>query len=172
MHSSRPGCTHAASVACPMLVAPQPCLQNSRPATPCTQAVTATRPFVEQALTFLTTTEPALLGKYALGLIAAYYLLPPVARAAAGALRGYAGDVTPASALTTIESEVRPGGCSRRVATPRVPAGCQGCAPGALPQCQSRNVLPPRMTQLMWRLRGAVPGHGGCRPSQAFRQAE
>lgn len=32
----------------------------------CAQAVTTAKPFVEQAVTFLTTTEPALLGQYAL----------------------------------------------------------------------------------------------------------
>lgn len=39
------------------------------------QAVTTAKPLVEQAVTFLTTTEPALLGQYAIGLIAAYYLV-------------------------------------------------------------------------------------------------
>lgn len=40
------------------------------PAWPPPQAVTTAKPFVEQAFTFLTTTEPALLGQYALALVA------------------------------------------------------------------------------------------------------
>lgn len=60
-----------------------------------------------QAITFVTTTEPLLLGEYALGLVAAWYLTPPLLKLAAGALRGYAGDVTPAAALTAVESDVR-----------------------------------------------------------------
>lgn len=69
------------------------------------QAVTTAKPFVEQAITFVTTTEPLLLGEYALGLVAAWYLTPPLLKLAAGALRGYAGDVTPAAALTAVESD-------------------------------------------------------------------
>ncbi len=39
------------------------------------QAVTAAKPALEQALTFLTTTDPIVLGEYALGLAALYYLV-------------------------------------------------------------------------------------------------
>ena len=59
------------------------------------QAVTTAKPFVEQAVTFLTTTEPALLGQYAVAAVAAWYLAPPLLRAGVDALRGYAGDCTP-----------------------------------------------------------------------------
>lgn len=38
---------------------------------------------------------------------AAYYLTPPLLRAGVGLLRGYAGDITPAAALSAVESEVR-----------------------------------------------------------------
>lgn len=69
------------------------------------EAVTTAKPFVDQAINFVTTTEPALLGQYALGLVAAWVLAPPLLKVAAGALRGYAGDVTPAAALTAVESE-------------------------------------------------------------------
>ncbi|EFN57939.1 hypothetical protein CHLNCDRAFT_142036 [Chlorella variabilis] len=69
------------------------------------QAVTATKPFVDQAITFLTTTEPTLLGQYALAVLAAYYLTPPLLRAGVGLLRGYAGDISAAAALTAVESE-------------------------------------------------------------------
>ncbi|KAL4447383.1 hypothetical protein ABPG77_007416 [Micractinium sp. CCAP 211/92] len=69
------------------------------------QAVTTAKPFVEQAINFVTTTEPLLLGEYALGLVAAWYLAPPLLKLAAGAVRGYAGEVTPAAALTAVESD-------------------------------------------------------------------
>jgi urease accessory protein UreF len=71
-----------------------------------TEVVTTAKPFAEQAITFLTTTEPALLGQYALALIAAYYLTPPLLKAGVGFLRGYAGDIAPAAALSAVESEV------------------------------------------------------------------
>jgi hypothetical protein len=70
------------------------------------QAVTTAKPFVEQAFTFLTTTEPLLLGQYALGLVAAYYLAPPLLKAGVGLLRGYAGEISAAAALNTVQSEV------------------------------------------------------------------
>ncbi len=44
-----------------------------------------------QAAYFLTHTDPVTLGEYALGLVAAYYLAPPLLKASFGALRGYAG---------------------------------------------------------------------------------
>ncbi|KAI3428061.1 hypothetical protein D9Q98_006445 [Chlorella vulgaris] len=69
------------------------------------QAVTTAKPFVEQAFTFLTTTEPLLLGQYALGLVAAYYLAPPLLKAGVGLLRGYAGEISAAAALNTVQSE-------------------------------------------------------------------
>ncbi len=60
----------------------------------------------------MTTTEPLLLGEYALGLVAAWYLAPPLLKLAAGAVRGYAGEVTPAAALTAVESDVRRAGAA------------------------------------------------------------
>lgn len=42
---------------------------------PHTQAVSTAKPFVEQAVSFLTTTEPVVLGQYAVALVAAYYLV-------------------------------------------------------------------------------------------------
>lgn len=69
------------------------------------QAVSTAKPFVEQAINFLVTSEPVVLGQYAAGLIAAYYLAPPLLSAGVGLLRGYAGDVTPAAALNAVESE-------------------------------------------------------------------
>ena len=78
---------------------------STRPPLRLPQAVTATKPFVDQAITFLTTTEPTLLGQYALAVLAAYYLTPPLLRAGVGLLRGYAGDISAAAALTAVESE-------------------------------------------------------------------
>ena len=40
---------------------------------------------------------------------AAYYLAPPLLKAGVGFLRGYAGDIAPAAALSAVESEVRLG---------------------------------------------------------------
>ena len=66
------------------------------------QAVSTAKPFLEQAINFLATSEPAALGQYALALVAAYYLLPTALKAGAGVLRGYAGDVSAAAALTAV----------------------------------------------------------------------
>ncbi|KAL4532423.1 hypothetical protein Ndes2437B_g02829 [Nannochloris sp. 'desiccata'] len=47
----------------------------------------------------------AVLAETAVGLVAAYYLLPPVLKASVGALRGYAGDVSPAAALDALSTQ-------------------------------------------------------------------
>ena len=69
------------------------------------QAAEVAKPFVDQAIQFLTTTEPVLLGEYALGLVAAFYLGPPIIKLTLEALRGYAGEVTPAAALDVLSSD-------------------------------------------------------------------
>lgn len=51
------------------------------------KAVTTAKPFVDQALTFLTTTEPSLLAQYAVVAVTAWYLAPPLLRAGVDALR-------------------------------------------------------------------------------------
>ena len=47
-----------------------------------------------QATYFLTHTDPVSLGEYGLGLLALYYLAPPLLKATFGALRGFAGKVS------------------------------------------------------------------------------
>ena len=69
------------------------------------QALTATTPLVKNVIHFVTTTSPVVLAEYGLGLIAAYYLLPPTLGIAAGVLRGYAGDVSPAGALDALSTQ-------------------------------------------------------------------
>lgn len=66
------------------------------------QAVNTAAPFLQQAINFLAASEPAALGQYALALVAAYYLLPTALKAGAGVVRGYAGDVSAAAALTAV----------------------------------------------------------------------
>lgn len=67
-------------------------------------AVSTAKPALDQAAYFLTHTEPVVLAEYALGLVALYYLAPPLFKASFGALRGYAGEVTPAAALDALSS--------------------------------------------------------------------
>jgi rhodanese-related sulfurtransferase len=67
-------------------------------------AVGGARPLLESLLTFVTTAQPATLAECALGLAAAYLLLPSALRLGAGALRGYAGDASPAAALDALAS--------------------------------------------------------------------
>jgi hypothetical protein len=54
---------------------------------------------------FLSSKDPTTLAEYGAGLVAAYYLLPPVLGAVFGSLRGYAGEVTPAAALDAVNNE-------------------------------------------------------------------
>ncbi|KAL4550157.1 hypothetical protein Ndes2526B_g08323 [Nannochloris sp. 'desiccata'] len=51
------------------------------------------------------TANRRMLAETAVGLVAAYYLLPPVLKASVGALRGYAGDVSPAAALDALSTQ-------------------------------------------------------------------
>lgn len=69
------------------------------------QAVAAAKPVLESVLHFLATSSPVTLAETAAVLVAAYYLLPPVLKASAGALRGYAGDVSPAGALDAVSTQ-------------------------------------------------------------------
>lgn len=68
-------------------------------------AVATAKPLLETLVQFLTTSSPTVLAETALGLVAAYYLLPPVLKASSGLLRGYAGDVTPAAALDALATQ-------------------------------------------------------------------
>ena len=64
--------------------------------------------------------------------MAADYLAPPLLRAGVDLLRGYAGDVSPAAALSAVESEVRRGG-----------AGREGGGPEGLPLLRLLLLRPP-----------------------------
>lgn len=68
------------------------------------QAIISTKPLLESFVHFVTTSSPTVLAECTLGLVAAYYLVPPLLKAGVGALRGYAGDVTPAAALDALSS--------------------------------------------------------------------
>jgi len=69
------------------------------------EGVTAAKPLLSQAITFLTTTEPVVLAEYGLGAIALYYLTPALLGGFVGSLRGYAGEVTAAQALDLLASD-------------------------------------------------------------------
>ncbi len=56
---------------------------------------------------------------------AAYYLAPPLLKAGVGFLRGYAGDIAPAAALSAVESEVRLGGGFIRIKSAGDAIRCQ-----------------------------------------------
>ena len=68
-------------------------------------AVATAKPLLESLINFLTTSSPTVLAETAVGLVAAYYLLPPVLKASSGLLRRYAGDVTPAAALDALATQ-------------------------------------------------------------------
>lgn len=64
--------------------------------------VATTKPILSQVVTFLTTTEPVLLGEYALAALGVYLLGPTLLGALVGAARGYAGEITAAAALDQV----------------------------------------------------------------------
>lgn len=68
-------------------------------------AIAAAEPAVKQAYSFLSTTDPAVLAEYALGLVGVAYILPPLARAGLEAARGYAGDMQPTGVLDALVSQ-------------------------------------------------------------------
>lgn len=73
------------------------------------KAVTAvagtTKSLLEYLFTFVTTSSPTVLAETAAGLFVAYFLLPPVLRAAGDSLRGYAGEATPPVVLDALTSK-------------------------------------------------------------------
>lgn len=69
------------------------------------EGVTAAKPFLSQAINFLTTTDPVLLAEYGLGAVALYYLTPALLGGFVGSLRGFAGEVTAAQALDLLASD-------------------------------------------------------------------
>lgn len=68
------------------------------------KTVASTKPLLESLVQFLTTSSPTTLAETAVGLAAAYYLLPPLLKLGFGALRGYGGDVSPAAALDALST--------------------------------------------------------------------
>ncbi|KAI8465256.1 MAG: hypothetical protein J3K34DRAFT_454792 [Monoraphidium minutum] len=67
-----------------------------------TEGATAAKPLLQQALTFLSSSDPATLAQYGLGGIAVYLLSPMLLGGVAGGLRGYAGDIGAVSALEAV----------------------------------------------------------------------
>ena len=59
---------------------------------------------LEYVFTFVTTSSPTVLAETAIGVVAAYYLLPPTLKLASGVLRGYAGEVNPPAVLDALTS--------------------------------------------------------------------
>lgn len=68
-------------------------------------ALRAAQPAVKQAVSFLASTDPAVLAEYALGVVAIGYVLPPLLKKSLEAARGYAGDVQPTAALDALVSQ-------------------------------------------------------------------
>lgn len=62
------------------------------------------RPAFNSALTFVTTTPPDELAKYAAIAVGTYYLAPPVLGVVFGGLRGYAGDISAPAALDLVST--------------------------------------------------------------------
>ncbi|KAL4533072.1 hypothetical protein Ndes2526A_g08525 [Nannochloris sp. 'desiccata'] len=70
------------------------------------EAASSVKPGLERVLSETVGVDgKACLAETAVGLVAAYYLLPPVLKASVGALRGYAGDVSPAAALDALSTQ-------------------------------------------------------------------
>jgi len=69
------------------------------------EAVSVSKPFFDQLVTFVTTSEPVVVAEAGLALVAAYYLAGPLLKGLGGALRGYAGDVSPAAALDVLSTQ-------------------------------------------------------------------
>lgn len=67
--------------------------------------VRASKSLLEMVYQFVTTTQPTVLAEYAAGAVVAYLLLPPLAAAGFGLLRGYAGSVSPAAVLDSMATD-------------------------------------------------------------------
>eukprot|EP00877_Chromochloris_zofingiensis_P012145 jgi/Chrzof1/7184/Cz02g14020.t1 len=63
------------------------------------------QPFLSKAINFLTTTEPVTLAEYGLGVVALYYLGPPLLGAVFGSFRGFAGEISAAQALDSVNND-------------------------------------------------------------------
>ncbi|KAK9846572.1 hypothetical protein WJX81_006817 [Elliptochloris bilobata] len=85
-------------------------LDGARQATSTTGEVLETaRPTVDSTVSTvsstLATTDPVVLAEYAAGLVALYYLGPPLLKGIFGSLRGYAGNISPAAALDAVSND-------------------------------------------------------------------
>lgn len=66
------------------------------------KAITAATPVVNNFAKFVSSNDPVTLGEYALGAVALFYLLPPVLGLFGGSLRGFAGEITAAQVLDSL----------------------------------------------------------------------
>lgn len=69
------------------------------------EAVTVSKPLFDQLVTFVTTSEPVVVAEAGLAVVVAYYLAGPLLKGLGGALRGYAGQVSPAAALDILSTQ-------------------------------------------------------------------
>lgn len=69
------------------------------------EAVNVSKPFFDQLVTFVTTSEPVVVAEAGFAAVAAYYLAGPFLKGLGGALRGYAGDISPAGALDVLSTQ-------------------------------------------------------------------
>ncbi|GAB4818558.1 hypothetical protein N2152v2_005604 [Parachlorella kessleri] len=120
----------AISAAEPVLKASLEGVQKSLNVDPAALSATteAASSFSKQAIDFLTSTDPARLGEDALALVAIAYGVPPLAGASLKALRGYAGEVLPTTALDNLVSQggnvlvdIRPAKEKESVGVPDLP---------------------------------------------------
>jgi rhodanese-related sulfurtransferase len=69
------------------------------------EATSAATPYINKAYAFTTSTEPILLGEYAIGAFAIYLLAPTLLGAFAGTFRGYAGELSAIAALDMLSND-------------------------------------------------------------------
>lgn len=70
-----------------------------------TDATTTISPYISKGVTFVTTTDPVLLGEYAIGAFALYLLAPPLLGAFLGSFRGFAGELSAVAALDALNND-------------------------------------------------------------------
>lgn len=87
-------------------VNPKLILDSAKQATSTAEsAITQATPVVTKAIDTVSATTPEVLLQYAGGALALYLVVPPLLRSFVGGLRGYRGDLTPASALDLVSNE-------------------------------------------------------------------
>lgn len=75
---------------------------QSKTVTAVRTATDVATPAVKTSISFLTTTEPIVLGYYAVGAVGLYFFGPTLLSFLIGAARGYAGDISAAGALDAV----------------------------------------------------------------------